>query len=77
MTAASMWTRIKANIAGVAPVQGSGSAAANTYRDAVGQAMCQGIIDEIKANAVVGVISVSGVTPGGGVSGSGAGTITG
>ena len=47
MTSASMWSRIKANIAGVSPVQGSGSAAANTYRDEVGQAMCQGIIDEI------------------------------
>ena len=76
MTSASMWSRIKANIAGVSPVQGSGSAAANTYRDEVGQAMCQGIIDEIKANAIVSVTSVSGVTPGSGTSGPGTGTIS-
>ena len=62
MSASSMWSRVKANIAAVTPVQGSGASAANAYRDAVGIAMCQGIIDEIKANAVV---TVTGVTAGG------------
>lgn len=58
MTAASMWARIKANIAGVTPTQGQDPAAANAYRDAVGQAMCQGIISEIVADAVVNVPGV-------------------
>lgn len=71
-----MWSRIKANIAAVTASQGSDPTAANAYRDAVGQAMCQGIIDEIKANAVVSVTSVSGVQTGAGVSGSGTGTIS-
>ena len=75
MTASSMWSRVKANISAITPVQGS-SAAANAYRDQVGQAMMQGIIDEIKANSVVTVTSVSGVTPGGGVSGPGTGTVS-
>ena len=58
MTAASMWTRVKANIAGVTASQGSDPVAAAAYRDQVGIAMCQGIIDEIKTAAVVQVTSV-------------------
>lgn len=76
MTATSMQARIKANVAAVTPVQGGSTTAANAYRDAVMAAMCQGIIDEIKSNAVVTVASVSGVTPGSGTSGTGSGTIS-
>lgn len=63
MTSASMWSRIKANIIAITPVQGSDPAAANAYRDAVGQAMCTGIIDEIKNNQTV---TSSGSDPQGG-----------
>ncbi len=38
--------------------------------------ICGAIVTYIKANAVVAVTSVSGVTTGGGVSGPGNGTIT-
>lgn len=53
MSATSMAARIEANIAAIPPVQGSTSGPANTYRHQVLIAMCQGIIDEIKAGAVV------------------------
>lgn len=76
MTKESMWTAITGHMAGIAASQGTDKAAANAYRDLIGQAMCQGIIDEIKANAVVTVTSVSGVQPGGGASGPGTGTIS-
>ncbi len=38
-------------------------------------AMCEAIVAHIQANAVVTVPSVTGVLPGGGVSGPGTGTI--
>lgn len=44
---------IEAHIAAVALVQGSDGAAALAYRRQVLEALCQGIIDEIHANAVV------------------------
>lgn len=61
MSASSMWSRIEANIAAVTPYQGSDPTAAKTYRNQVGIAMCQGIIDEIIADAV---ITVPGITTG-------------
>jgi hypothetical protein len=73
MTASSMQSRIKSNISGITPVQGSGASAANAYRDAVTVAMCQGIIDEIKANMTV---ASSGADPQGGVVTSASTTIT-
>lgn len=39
-------------------------------------AIAGAVVDHIKANAVVSVTSVSGVTTGGGVSGPGSGTIS-
>lgn len=53
LSASSMKARIEANIAAVAASQGSDAGAANSYRDQVLQAMCQGIVDEITSNAVV------------------------
>lgn len=58
LTAASMMAKIKANIAAIAAVQTSDPVAVQTYRDAVLQAMCQGIVDEIHMNAVVPVTGV-------------------
>lgn len=70
MTAASMAGHIKARIAAVAASQGSDAAVARAYRDAVMDAMCQGIIDEILANSeLVAVTQDSGA--------AGAGIITG
>lgn len=43
--------------------------------DDFAQALAKAVVDEIQQNAVVTVTSVSGVTPGGGVSGPGAGTV--
>ena len=53
MTAEGMWTRIKNAIALIEPYQGPNSASTLAYREQVGIAMCQGIIAEIKNNAVV------------------------
>ena len=53
LVAAGMRERIKAHIAAVPPYQGSDAAAAQAYRDAVLLAMCEGIIEEIRQNAVV------------------------
>lgn len=58
MTAAGMWAKRKAAIAAVAPVQTSDPAAIAAYRDAIGIADCQAIIDEIHANAQVQVTGV-------------------
>jgi hypothetical protein len=70
MTAASMVNKIKTAIATVAPSQGSNVAAAQTHRDAVLLAMCQGIIDEVVANSeLVPITQDSGA--------AGAGIITG
>jgi hypothetical protein len=43
---------------------------------ALSDALAGAVVDHIKANAVVSVASVSGVTTGGGVSGPGSGTIS-
>ena len=40
------------------------------------QALCEAVVEHIQTSAVVSVISVSGVTPGPGVSGVGTGTIS-
>lgn len=71
-----MWALRKQYIAAVAPVQSSNQTALAAYRDAIGQADSQAIIDYIKANAVVSVASVSGVTVGSASSGPGTGTIS-
>lgn len=43
---------------------------------ALADAIAQAVVEHVKANAVVNVASVSGVTAGGAVSGPGTGTIT-
>lgn len=58
-----------------APSQSSDPVAAAAAADEYLLADCQAIVDYIKANAVVNVTSVSGVTPGSGVSSTGSGTI--
>ena len=60
MTAASMANRIESYMSAVAPAQGTTNNTA--YRLQMLEAMCQGIIDEIKADAV---ITVTGVQAGG------------
>jgi hypothetical protein len=49
----SMADFIEAHVAAVPLVQGSDRAAALAYRRRVLEALCQGIIDEIRANALV------------------------
>ncbi len=63
MTGAGLWAARKSAIAGVAAVQSSDPAAVAAYRDAIGIAESQAIIDYIKAN--MGVQS-SGTDPQGG-----------
>lgn len=70
LSASSMASRIKTNIAAVADPSTFPDKTA--YADACRQAMCQGIIDEIKANGLVTVVLTSGA----GVPGGGNGTIT-
>ncbi|MCD6527003.1 MAG: hypothetical protein J7K75_08460 [Desulfuromonas sp.] len=48
----SMRDKIKAKVEAVPLVQGSDASAMLTYRDAVLEAMCAGIIEEIVSNAV-------------------------
>lgn len=70
MSAASMSAKVKAAIAAVPPVQSSDPAAVQAYRDAILQAMCQGIIEEVVANSeLVPVTTDTGA--------AGAGIITG
>lgn len=70
MTAAGMMAKVKTAIAAVPPVQGSDPVAVASYRDAILQAMCQGIIDEVVANSeLVPVTTDTGA--------AGAGIITG
>lgn len=70
MTAAGMRDKVKARIAAVAASQGTDSVAAQTHRDAILLAMCQGILDEITANSeLVSVTHDTGA--------AGAGIITG
>ena len=71
---ASMAAKIKAAITAVGDPSGYITPAA--YADACREAMCLGIIQELQTNAAVAVASVSGVTPGGGASGPGTGTIS-
>jgi dsRNA-specific ribonuclease len=53
LTKASMADFVEAHIAAVTLDQGSDAAAALAYRRKVLEALCQGIIDEIKENAVI------------------------
>jgi len=53
MTKASMADFVEAHIAAVSASQGSDAGAALAHRRQVLEALCQGIIDEIQANAVV------------------------
>jgi hypothetical protein len=57
-----MKNRIESYMAGVAAVQVSAAGPANAYRDAILLAMCQGIVDEITANAVVHTTDSKGDT---------------
>jgi len=74
MDKASMANRIKMHLAAVGNPSEFGTPVA--YADACRVAMCQGIIEEIQANAVVNVESVSGVVAGGAASGPGLGTVS-
>lgn len=67
MTAAGMWEKRKAAIAAVPAVQGSDPAAIGTYRDAIGIADCQAIIDEITANSELVPITQDSGTAGSGI----------
>lgn len=70
MTAAGMWAKRKAAISAVPAVQSSDPVAIAAYRDAVGIADCQAILDEITANSeLVPVTTDTGA--------AGAGIITG
>ena len=53
LTKQSMANFVEAHLAAVDLVQGSDAGAAMDYRRQVLEALCQGIIDEIVANAVV------------------------
>ncbi len=55
LTAASMMAKVKAAITAVPPQQVDSSGSTEAYSDAILQAMCQGIIDEIQENAEVPV----------------------
>jgi len=55
LTAASMMAKVKAAIAAVPAQQVDSSGSTDAYRDAILLAMCQGIVDEIQANAEVPV----------------------
>lgn len=55
LTATSMMAKVKAAIAAVPAQQVDSGSSADAYRDAILLALCQGIIDEIKANAEVPV----------------------
>lgn len=59
LSAASMAARVKAAIAAVPPQQVDSGGDPTAYRDAILLAMCQGIIDEITANAEVDVTAGS------------------
>ncbi len=63
-------------ITAVAPVQSSDPTALTNYQLAVLTALCNSIVAEITANALVNVTSVSGVTSGSGTSGPGTGTVS-
>lgn len=71
MTAAGMWEKRKAAIAAVPAVQSSDPSAIAAYRDAIGIADCQAILDEITANSeLVPVTQDSGPAGAGIITGS-------
>lgn len=53
ITPESMWTKIKTHMDAVATVQSANPADALAQREEMGLAMCRGICEEIKQNAVV------------------------
>lgn len=53
-----------------------GAAADDTELQKYANAIAKAVFEEVTQNAVVQVASVSGVTPGGGTSGPGTGTVT-
>lgn len=63
----SMAAKIKAKIAAVPPYQGSDAADAQSYRDAVMLAMCEGIIEEIVQNSELVPIETDSGTAGSGI----------
>jgi len=67
MTAAGMWEKRKAAIAAIAPVQSSDPTALAAYRDAIGEADCQAIIDEITANSELVPITQDSGSAGAGI----------
>jgi len=67
MTAAGMWEKRKAAMAAVAAVQSSDPADIAAYRDAVGIADCQAIIDEVVANSELVPISTDSGAAGSGI----------
>lgn len=62
LSASSMKGRIEAYTAAVSASQSQNAATALAYRDAMLQALCQGIIDEIVANATVHTVDSRGDT---------------
>lgn len=62
LSASSMASRIHANIAAITAVQVIGSGSIDSYRLDMLTAFCQGIIDEIHANAVVTTSDAQGGT---------------
>lgn len=77
LTAAGLSAAIKAELDARAPAEDAeGGASGSAWRKEFADALAAAIVDHIKANAQVTVTSVSGVTPGGGASGPGTGTIS-
>lgn len=62
LNAASMASRIHTYIDAVPPTQVTGAGSIDSYRVALMTAMCQGIIDEIHAAAVVSTTDSRGDT---------------
>lgn len=67
LTAASMWTKRKAAIAAVPAVQSSDPSVIADYRDAVGIADCQAIIDEFVENSELVPVSTDSGPAGAGI----------
>lgn len=67
-----MKSKVDAAVAGLASPIGQQNPA---MRDAIYRALGEAIVEYIQTNATVAVASVSGVTPGGGVSGPGTGVV--
>ncbi len=62
MSATSMATRIESFMGAVAASQGQSATTANAYRNQMLIALCQGIIAEIQADAVVTTTDAQGGT---------------